>query len=64
MKIETVKAYQHQMELQQLDQHIMELKHQALKINADIIDNERMRVRRLDTGGRSRGVGTQVDTLA
>jgi cell division protein FtsL len=64
MKIETVKAYQHQMELQQLDQHIMELKHQALKINADIIDNERMRVRRLDTGGRSRGVGTKVDTLA
>ena len=64
MRIEAVKAYQHQMELQQLDQHIMELKHQALKINADIIDNERMRVRRLDTGGRSRGVGTQVDTLA
>jgi cell division protein FtsL len=64
MKIETVKAYQHQMELQQLDQHIMELKHQALKINADIIDNERMRVRRLDTGARTRGIGTQVDTLA
>jgi hypothetical protein len=64
MRIDAVQSYQHQMELEQLDQHIMELKHQALKINADIIDNERMRVRRLDIGGRSRGVGTQVDTLA
>jgi len=35
-----------------------------LKINADIIDNERMRLRRLDTGGKSRGLGTKVDTLA
>jgi hypothetical protein len=64
MKIESVKAYQQQMELDQLDQHIMELKHQELRMRADIIDHERMRIRRLDTGGKSRGLGTKVDTLA
>lgn len=64
MKIEAVKSYQHQMAIHELDQHIMELKHQDLKLRADIIDAERMRVRRLDTGGRSRGLGTKVDTLA
>jgi hypothetical protein len=64
MRIDVVQSYQKQMELQQLDQHIMELKHQSLKINADIIDNERMRLRRLDIGGKSRGLGTKVDTLA
>ena len=64
MRIETVKAYQQQMEIEQLDQHIMELKHQELKIKAEIVDHERMRLRRLDTGGRSRGLGTKVDTLA
>jgi len=31
---------------------------------ADIIEHERMRIRRLDTGARTRGIGTQVDTLA
>jgi hypothetical protein len=64
MRIDVVQSYQKQMELEQLDQHIMELKHQALKINADIIDNERMRLRRLDIGAQSRGLGTKVDTLA
>jgi len=64
MRIEAVKAYQQQMEIEQLDQHIMELKHQELRVRADIIEHERMRVRRLDIGGRSRGVGTRVDTLA
>lgn len=64
MKIEAVKSYQHQMAIQELDQHIMELKHQDLKLRADIVDAERMRVRRLDTGGKSRGLGTKVDTLA
>ena len=64
MKIEAVKTYQKQVELEQLDQHIMELKHQGLKINADIVDAERMRLRRLDTGAKSRGIGTKVDTLA
>ena len=64
MRIDVVQSYQKQMELEQLDQHIMELKHQSLKISADIIDNERMRLRRLDIGGKSRGLGTKVDTLA
>ena len=64
MRIEAVKAYQRQMELEQLDQQIMELKHRDLRLRAKIIDHERMRLRRLDTGGRSRGLGTQVDTLA
>jgi len=64
VKIEAVKTYQKQVELEQLDQHIMELKHQGLKINADIVAAERMRLRRLDTGGKSRGIGTKVDTLA
>ena len=64
MKIEAVKSYQKQVELEQLDQHIMELKHQGLKINADIVAAERMRLRRLDTGAKSRGIGTKVDTLA
>lgn len=64
MKIEAVKSYQHQLAIQELDQHIMELKHQGLKITADIVDAERMRLRRLDTGAKSRGIGTKVDTLA
>ena len=64
MRIEAVKAYQQQMEIQQIEQDLMELKHKELKIKAEIIDHERMRLRRLDTGGRTRGVGTQVDTLA
>ena len=64
MKIEAVKTYQKQVELEQLDQHIMELKHQGLKINTDIVAAERMRLRRLDTGAKSRGIGTKVDTLA
>ena len=64
MRIEAVKAYQQQMEIQQIEQDLMELKHQELKIKAEIIDHERMRIRRLDTGARTRGIGTQVDTLA
>lgn len=64
MKIGEVKAYQQQMEIEQLDQKIMELRHQELRVRAGIIEHERMRIRRLDIGARTRGIGTQVDTLA
>lgn len=64
MKIDKLNAYHQQLTIQEIDQHIMELKHQELKIRAAITENERMRLRRLDTGGKSRGLGTKVDTLA